>query len=187
MERIGFGIWLLSSFPARCRLWTSTMPKSMFGKWLMRSSVGRPKRVYLGQNKHVICLFMARLRTSWPRFPSFLPLPHPQAKARVFHSKLLATLPPMPSACAILLFVHRACMWAVASLRLLVRPWSLLVSSALACALPLMVWMLSYPCARPNSIAPMTSSGRRSPGWLLDTYNFFIHTLRFLDLTYRAL
>jgi len=103
------------------------------------------------------------------KLPAIAP---PPGKSKSIRSrKLLATLLPMQNACVILLFVHRACMWAVASLRLLVKPWSLLVSSALACdGLP-KAWIPSCLCALPSSTGPLTSSGRLNLSWSLDSYN----------------
>ena len=60
------------------------------------------------------------------------PIVPPPGQDEVFPSKLLATLPPMLSGCVIRRFEHRGCMSAVASLKRLVKPLLLLVSSALA-------------------------------------------------------
>jgi hypothetical protein len=113
------------------------------------------------------------LVTEISKLPSIAP---PPGKSKSVPEQAVGYFTTNAERMRIPLFVHRACMWAVASPRLLAKPWSLLVSNALACALPLRAWMLSCLCVLPNSIAPLTSSGRRNPGWLLDTYNFFIHT-----------
>src|SRR5437763_16172474 len=84
----------------------------------------------------------------------------------------------MPLACATPLFAHRACMWVVALLKLPVRESSPLVSSKLVCAGLLMAWMPSCPYVLPSSTAPLICSGRPRLSWLLDSYNFFIHTAR---------
>src|SRR2546429_720921 len=133
----------------------------------------RPPR--FGPKTPVICSSTAKLKLWSPPSLLCLPLPHHQVKARVSPSKLLATLLPMPPACVIRRFEHRGCMWAVASLKRLVKPLWLLVSSALACAGPLLAWMRFCLCVLLFSTRPTTLSGRTNLVWLLN-HPQLIHT-----------
>src|SRR5437588_243527 len=135
----------------------------------------RPRPLRFGPKTPVICSSMATLK-HWSRLSLLcLPLPRHQVRARVSLSKLLATLPPMPPACVTQHFEHRGCMWAAASLKRLVKPLWLLVSSALACVGLLMDWMLFCLCVLPFSTRPTTLSGRTNLVWLLN-YPQLIHT-----------
>src|SRR5712672_2810183 len=135
----------------------------------------RPRPPSFGPKTPVICSSMAKLKL-WSQ-PSLLCLPllRHQVKARVSPSKLLATLPPTPPACGIRHFERRGCMWAVASLKRLVKPLSLLVSSALACAGPLGAWMRFCLCVLLFSTRPTMLSGRTNLVWLLN-HPQLIHT-----------
>src|SRR5258707_8967110 len=139
-----------------------------------------------GPKRPVICSSTARLKHWSPLSLLCLPLPHRQVRARVSPSKLLATLPLMTPACVIRRFVHRGCMWAVASLKRLVKPLSLLVSSALACAGLLKAWMRFCLCVLLFSTRPTTLSGRTNLVWLLN-HPQLIHTHRHLTKQVHAL
>src|SRR5579859_286303 len=160
MALLGSGNWLPSTFPRRYRLWISITLRNTSGKWLVPSMDRRLRPLRFGPKTPAICLYTATLKNS-PQ-PSLLcpPLPLRLGKAAVCLRKLLTTLLPTLSACVIRLFAHKGCMWAVASLKPLVRRLWLLASSALVCVGPLAAWMRFCLCALPFSTAPMTLSGR---------------------------
>src|SRR5579864_5260400 len=175
MERLGFGNWLPSTFPRRYRLWISTMLRSTFGRLLVPSMDRRLKPQPLGPKPHAICLYMARLKNwSPPSLPCPPLLPILETVA-VYLRKRLTTLPPMPSGCVIQPFEPRGCMWAVGSLKRLVRQLCPLASSALACVGLPVAWMLFCLCALRFSIRPTTISGKDSRVWWLN-HPQLIHT-----------
>ncbi len=94
-------------------------------------------------------------------------LPQILERVAVCLRKPSTTLPLMPSGGGIRRFEHRGCMWAVASLKRLVKLWWRLASSARVCAGLLAAWMLFCLCARAFSTAPTTTSGRANLVWLL--------------------
>src|SRR5437588_12893765 len=118
---------------------------------------------------------MAELRNWSPLSLPCPPLLLSLGRAAVYPRKLVTTLPPMPSACGILLFGRKGCMSAMASLKPLVKAWWLLVSSALACVGPLMAWMLFCLCGLAFSTRPTTIFGKANCVLLLN-HPQLIHT-----------
>src|SRR5947209_6470287 len=158
----------MNTFLERSRLSISTTLRNTCGRWLVPSMERKPKPQSFGPNPPAICWCMATLKNwSQPSRPC-PPLPQILERAGVCLRKRLTTLAPMPSACGIRRFAHKACISAVALLKRRVRRWWRLASSARACAGPLRAWMLYCLCALACSTTPTTISGRDNHVWLLN-------------------
>src|SRR6266496_2250801 len=158
----GFGTWSPNTFQRQCRLWISIMPKNTCGTWLTPSLDAAQQWEQLGPRTPVRSLNKGRVKRSSPRSRRCRPFHRNQGKPAVSLNGPWITLPPTPSACAILSSVLKGCTSAVASPRPLAKPSSARAPNAPACAGLLKASMPSCLCARRFSMTPMIHSGKRN-------------------------
>src|SRR5512135_931209 len=175
MELSGFGGWPPNTLRERCRLSTSGMRASMCGRWpvpsLHLAHLKRPP----GPNTLVHCWSRARSKTWSPRSPPYLRCRLSQQPHAVCRRSRWTTSFPMRHGCAIPPFAPRACRWAVASPKRLVKPWSAPERNAQACVGRPQDWMPSWPCVLLCSMRLTTTSGSTSMALSPDCLQLF-HT-----------
>src|SRR5258708_6304134 len=172
MEPAGSGVWLRSSFLVPCKSWMSIMRANMSGKSPARPSPPSHLKKRDGSPTSSRGFPLVGLRRSLPLLNVFLPWHLRLGNRAAFLKPKPSIFAPTPSACVILSFVLKACMWAVGLQRPLVKSSFPLVPNGRACAGLPRAWMPSLPCALPLSTRTSTSVGSL-PGRLLDCLQFF--------------